>query len=375
MFNSHNNSIFTDRQSRLAHALLKAEINALVLNPGPSLIYFTGLHYHLSERPVIAIFKPDHPVTLVTPELEATKSANLPFPTSVFLYGEDPHTWPSVFKKAAAEAGLSGKIGVEPSRLRFLELKLLESAISSSGYISAENSIAELRMQKDDSELNAMRNAVDIAQRALENVLSLIRVGMTERDLANELLIHLLLAGAHPEAPFAPIVSSGPNSANPHATPSDRCLAPGDLLVIDWGAYYQGYCSDLTRTFAVGDVETEYTKIAEIVLRANAAGREAGKPGIPASSVDEAARSVIVSTGYGPFFTHRTGHGLGLEGHEFPYIRAGNSMVLKPGMTYTVEPGIYLPNRGGVRIEDDMVLTSNGAESLSTLPRELRKVG
>jgi Xaa-Pro dipeptidase len=141
--------------------------------------------------------------------------------------------------------------------------------------------------------------------------------------------------------------------------------------VIDWGASYEGYVSDLTRTFAIGEIDVEFKRIAEIVLQANEAGREAGKPGSPAKVVDFAARSVIETTGYGQYFTHRTGHGLGMEGHEPPYMRGDNEQILQPGMTYTVEPGIYLPGRGGARIEDNLVITEYGAESLSDLPREL----
>jgi Xaa-Pro dipeptidase len=197
---------------------------------------------------------------------------------------------------------------------------------------------------------------------------------LTEKEIAAELLVQLLRHGSQPEIPFAPIVSSGPNSANPHAVPSDRRLCPGDLLVVDWGAAVDGYISDLTRTFAVGKVDEEYHKIHQIVLEANAAGRAAAQPGHPCAHVDTAARNVIEKAGYGQFFTHRTGHGIGMEPHEEPYVRGGNMQLLEPGMTFTVEPGIYLPERNGVRIEDDIIITESGAESLSDMSRELREV-
>jgi Xaa-Pro dipeptidase len=175
--------------------------------------------------------------------------------------------------------------------------------------------------------------------------------------------------------PFAPIVSGGPNSANPHASPSDRKVCSGDLLVVDWGAAVDGYVSDLTRTFAVGEVDAEYRKIHRIVQEANAAGREAGKPGVPCANVDLAARTVIEKAGYGKYFTHRTGHGIGMEGHEEPYMRGDNMQLLEPGMVYTVEPGIYLPERNGVRIEDNLLINEDSVECLSNMPRELRVVG
>lgn len=162
---------------------------------------------------------------------------------------------------------------------------------------------------------------------------------------------------------------------NPHASPTERKLQAGDLLVVDWGAAYEGYISDLTRTFAVGEVDDECAKIYKIVQEANAAGRAAGKPGVPCAAVDIATRDVIEKSGYGKYFTHRTGHGIGMEGHEEPYMRGDNMQLLEVGMAYTVEPGIYLPNRNGVRIEDNIVITENGADCLSDMPREIRVVG
>jgi Xaa-Pro dipeptidase len=368
-------SILLNRQNCLFEALEKAHLQVLVLNPGPSLAHLTGLHFHLMERPVVAFFKPGQPVILVIPELEAAKVNALTFPTRVYFYGEDPLAWPSVFRQAAQAAKIVGDIGVEPTRLRFLELRLVQAAAPEVNFITAEKILAEIRGRKDGDELTRMRRAVEIAQQALEKTLPTVRTGMTERQIASELTLQLLRAGSDPEMPFSPIVSSGPNSANPHASPSNRQLMQGDLLVIDWGAYYEGYCSDLTRTFAIGEVDLEYREIAEIVKEANAAGRAAAGPGVPAGQVDHAARTVIEKAGYGGYFTHRTGHGIGMEGHEEPYIRSGNPLLLEPGMTFTVEPGIYLPNRNGVRIEDNVVVTESRSETLSSLPRELITLG
>ena len=169
---------------------------------------------------------------------------------------------------------------------------------------------------------------------------------------------------------FSPIVVAGPNAASPHSTPSERPIQPGETIVVDCGVTVGGYAADITRTFAVGELEPEMARVYDVVRAANEAGREAVRPGIPAEQVDQAARAVIKDAGYGEYFFHRTGHGLGLETHEPPYIVAGNQRLLEPGMTFTVEPGIYLPGRGGVRIEDDVVVTADGGESLTTFPRE-----
>lgn len=365
------------RQSLLADALQTSGFAALVLNPGPSLKYLTGLNYHLMERPVIAIFTPHKPTVIFVPQLELAKTEDLPYDVQVFPYGEDPDTWQPQFGKAAHAAGLgeNDRIGVEPRQLRLLELWLLEAALPRSEVISAQQVVASLRMRKDDDELEAMQKAVEIAQAAIREAIPLIKVGMTEKELAAELTLQMLRKGSDPEMPFSPIVSSGPNSANPHATPTHRRLAPGDCLVIDWGATYDGYISDITRTFSVSETDEEMQHIARIVAEANAAGRAAAAPGATAGTVDRATRQIIDSAGYGEYFTHRTGHGIGLEGHEEPYIRSDSQLALAPGMTFTVEPGVYIPNRNGVRIEDNMVITESGARSLTDLPRELVVVG
>lgn len=365
-------SLYLSRQERLATLLADEGLAALALNPGPSLSYLTGLSFHLMERPVVAIFFPHNPPVVVLPELEAGKVERLPYPVKSFKYGEDPTTWVSVFRKAARAADLNGrKIGVEPTRLRVLELRLLESAAPAADFVPAANSLSQLRIRKDDAEVAAMRRAVEIAQRALQATLPAVKAGVSEREIASELTLQLLRSGSDSEFPFTPIVAGGPNSANPHAIPTQRMLKPGDLLVIDWGAADSGYISDLTRTFAIGEVDAEQQKIARMVLEANQAGREAARPGAAAGEVDRAARAVIDAAGYAEYFTHRTGHGIGMEGHEEPYMRAGNPLILEPGMAFTVEPGIYLPGKGGVRIEDNVVITHSGAETLSDLAREL----
>jgi Xaa-Pro dipeptidase len=361
-----------NRQAKLNTLLQSTGLDSLIINAGPSLTYLTGLHFHLSERPVLVFFMLDRAPMIVLPELELQKLKVLPFEIESFAYGEDPQQWNSVFQRAVQTAKLGGKRnGVEPRQLRLLEFRLLLNAASISDFIPADDCVAKLRMYKEESELTALRKAVQIAEQALTATLPYAKIGISERELATELTMQLFRIGCDPQLAFTPIVSSGPNSANPHATPSDRTLKSGDLLVIDWGASYGGYTSDITRTFGIGKIEPEFIQIGKVVLDANSAGRKSARPGITAETVDKSTRSVIESAGYGKYFTHRTGHGIGMEGHEEPYIRADNPMLLEPGMTFTIEPGIYLPDRNGVRIEDDVVITDTGAESLTSLPREV----
>ena len=323
---------------------------------------------------MVALFTVEGKQALVLPRLEAPKVATredmLPF-----FYNEDASHWPHAFRQAVEALGLQqARIGVEPIHLRVLELRYLEAAAPEAEFPSASEVLASLREIKDEGELAAMREAVNIAQDALHEALQAFRAGITEKELAAELVAQLLRRGSESELPFQPIVAAGPNSANPHAVPTERPIQAGDLLIIDWGATYNGYFSDITRTFAIGDVHEELARVAEIVRQANVAGRTAARPDIFAGAVDAAARQVITAAGYGRYFTHRTGHGLGLDVHERPFIFVNNEELLRPGMVFTVEPGIYLPGRGGVRVEDDVVITTNGAHSLSNLPRRLMRL-
>jgi len=365
-----------DRLDKLNASLRTSELDSVNLNPGPTLTYLTGLHFHLMERPVVLLFAKDQDPVIVLPELELQKVASLPYKLQVFPYPENPSEWDNAFRKAVRALGLDGKrIGVDPRQLRLLEFRHVKAGAPEADYPDGSDVLSGLRLKKEKAEVEAMRRAVQIAQDALVATIPLIKMGMTEKELSSELVMQLLKHGSEPEMPFAPIVSGGPNSANPHASPTERKLQAGDLLVIDWGATYEGYISDLTRTFAVGEVDAEYEKIHQIVQEANAAGRAASKPGVPCANVDKAARDVIEKAGYGKYFTHRTGHGIGMEGHEEPYMRGDNMQLLEPGMAFTVEPGIYLPDRNGVRIEDNVVITEDGADVLSNMPREIKAVG
>lgn len=365
------------RLERLYQQITSAHLDGLVVNPGPSQVYLLGVHFYLFERPIVACFTPGRIPALILPELEVTKAQTSPVKLELFAYNDNPATWPAAFLAAAQSQGWtrlpSVQLGVEEERLRLLEARYFERALPQACLVSSPV-LADLRMHKDAEEIRRIRQAVAIAEAGFNATIPLMKLGMTERELSEEFGFQVQRAGG--EGPSYPMVAAGPNGANPHATVSNRPLQAGDLLVIDFGALYQGYCSDLTRTLAIGDeILPEYETIVATTIAANAAGRAAAHPGIPAGQVDQAARAVIDAAGYGPYFTHRTGHGLGSEPHEPPYIFGENTQLLEPGMVFTVEPGIYLPGRAGVRVEDDVLVTPTGAETLSTLPRELIHVG
>ncbi len=369
--NQPNDNLLS-RQTRLYEKLDLAGVDALAVNAGQNFTYLTGLNFYRNERPAIALFVPGKPVTFIIPNFEASKAEAVTFPVQIFTYEENPSLWHIAFEKAIAALNLeNSRIGVESGELRVFELRLLEMAAKNATFPSADAIINSLRVCKDNDEIAAIQKAVDIAQEAFLATIKRIKIGMTELELASELTLQLLLAGSDVEIAFSPIIASGPNSANPHATPSERRLEIGDVIIIDWGARHNGYISDLSRTVYLGRCDPEMEKIAKISEEATIAGCRAVRPGVAAGEIDRAARDVIERAGYGAYFKNRTGHGIGLDVHEEPYLFGENHQVLVPGMTITVEPGIYLKGHGGVRFEDDVVVTADGATVLSNLPRQL----
>jgi Xaa-Pro dipeptidase len=368
--------MYPARLKRLQSALAQANLDGAVAIAGPNLFYLTGLSFHLSERPTVGFFPARGEPVLVAGNLEESKvTKGAPYPLHPFYYNDADG--PAAAFREAAQALRFGKarLGVESRRMRVMELRLVEDAFLNPRVEAAEAIFAALRMTKDAEELALMRQAVAIAEKAVLATLPSIHAGVTEREIGAELVVQTLRAGSDADLPFAPIVASGPNGALPHATLSDRAVQAGDLVTIDWGAAKDGYVADLTRTYAIGPVSDELKKIYELVQAANAAARAATRPGALAAEVDAAARQTISRGGYGEYFVHRVGHGLGLEGHEDPSMHGRNELSLEAGMTFTIEPGIYVPGVGGVRIEDDVVVTADGVESLSTLPRELQVIG
>ena len=361
--------MYTNRLSRLIEQAGASGLDALALVPGPNLFYLTGLSFHLSERPILLLLPVGRAPVLVAPGFEALKAEGSALEMEVFPYtDEEGHE--TAFQSACDALELGGRVvGAEAFTMRLVEARLLEKCAPSCHIVPAEDVLAELRMHKDEHELAHMRRAITITETALQATMQQARAGMSELQVAALLRAEMLRAGAETIA-FV-IVQGGPNAASPHAVPGDRPIQPGETIIIDCGVTVGGYNSDITRTFSIGALDEEMAEVYEIVRAANAAGRAAVRPGVPAEAVDRAARAVIEEAGYGEYFIHRMGHGLGLEVHEPPYIVAGNERLLEPGMTFTIEPGVYLPGRGGVRIEDDVVITAAGGESLTTFPREL----
>ncbi len=234
----------------------------------------------------------------------------------------------------------------------------------------ASDLLESLRVSKDEEEVQAMREAQRIAEEALTQTVEFIKPGMTEKEVAAYLEYRMVSLGAEKKS-FDTIVASGPNSSKPHAVPGERKLQQGDFLTIDFGCVYKGYCSDTTRTFVIGEPTNEMRKVYDTVLQAQLAGIAAAKAGLSGKEIDAAARKVIDDAGYGEYFGHSFGHSLGIEIHENPNLSPSNSNPMPVGAVVSAEPGIYLPGKFGVRIEDVLILADDGCENITKYPKEL----
>lgn len=360
------------RLERLAAGLRRDGCAAVALMPGANLRYLTEIAMPPSKRITLAFFPVDGQPSMVLPQMEAPQveaTSRVPLRLYGWADGQGPA---DALRRCLEDLDLAGaRIGVEHTAMRVLELRALQQAAPGIHDVDATGLLAEMRMAKDADELGLMREAVRIVETALRYAIDQIRPGVTtERQLAIIWEQAMRDAGGEGIA-FDTSIGSGPNGANPHHHNSNRVLSPGDLVVMDGGAVYRGYLSDITRTIGIGPLSTGARDIYAAVLAGNTAGRAAAGPGVSGAAIDKAARDAITARGYGEFFLHRTGHGLGLEIHEPPYIVAGSDTPLPAGTTFTVEPGVYIVGVGGVRIEDDVVITPDGAESLTTFPREL----
>lgn len=271
-------------------------------------------------------------------------------------------------KAAIREAGME-RLAAEDGKLSHREYLAYEKALGMA-LLPAGELMAKLRAAKTEEEIGAMRAAQAIAERALEEVLGLIQPGMTEKQVMAELVYRTLRHGSEGNS-FDPIVVSGPNTSLPHGVPGDRVIQRGDFVTMDFGCLKDGYCSDMTRTVAVGEASDEMRNVYDIVLKAQLAGIAVARAGIPGKEIDAAARKIITEAGYGPYFGHGFGHSLGLDIHEAPSANLRGEEPMPVGAVCSAEPGIYLPGRFGVRIEDVMILREGGCDVITKAPKEL----
>lgn len=339
---------------------------ALMLSVGADLPYFTGYEAMPLERLTMLVVPVEADAVLVVPQLEAPRID----PSDAF----DVRAWGETEDPVAIVAGLAAStetVALGDTTWSTFLLGL-QAAMPGTRFEDASPLTRELRMRKEPEEIRYLRQAAEATDRVVSRLESIRFSGRSEADLAAEIGVMTVEEG-HDVATFG-IVASGPNSASPHHEPTDREIEYGDTVVVDFGGRNRGYCSDTTRTFSVGEPIPEIAHAYDVLAAAQAAGRAAIAPGVTAASVDEATRLVIDEAGHGERFIHRTGHGIGLEVHEHPYIVEGNRLLLEEGMPFSIEPGIYMPEEWGMRIEDIVVCGESGVDELNRSERHLRVV-
>jgi Xaa-Pro aminopeptidase len=356
-------------RARLQRAREAAAGTGLLIAPGSDLRYLLGQAGGSFERLTTLVIPAEGSPALVVPKLEAPGFAGLPLAelgveVVTWVDGDDP------YGVAAERLRGSERVAVSDFTAA-LHVLALREALPKAEQVLAGPIVRELRMRKDAAEIDALRTAGAAIDRVHARVGEWLRPGRTEAEVGADIAAAIVEEG-HVVAEFV-IVGSGPNGASPHHGLSDRVIESGDLVVVDIGGpVAEGYCSDSTRTYAVGEPRDADVAATYAVLRdAQQAAVDAVRPGVSAEAIDAAARDVIAAAGFGELFIHRTGHGIGLDVHEEPYIVSGNGLILEPGMAFSVEPGIYQPGRWGARIEDIVVVTEDGVEPMNRRPHDL----
>jgi Xaa-Pro aminopeptidase len=361
---------FARRMERAVAEAKSAGLTGVLVAPGPDLVYFTGYEpIAITERITMLVLQVSRDPSMIVPVLERPDAEAAPGAGAVSLTawsdGSDPY---------AATAKLldpAGRYAISDSAWA-MHVLALQEALPESTYVSMTSTLPMLRAVKDANELGRLAAAGAAADACFEQIAVGPFAGRRENEVAAD-LADCLREHGHSRVDFT-VVGSGPNGANPHHEMSERTIGDGDMVVLDFGGIRDGYGSDTTRTVHVGEPTDEDREVYELVRRAQQAGFEAVRPGVECQEIDRAARKVIADAGYGEYFIHRTGHGIGLTTHEPPYMVEGETRALEPGMCFSIEPGIYLPGRFGVRIEDIVTVTGDGGRRLNTTSRELRIV-
>lgn len=350
--------------SQIAAALESRGLDAMLLTCEANRFYASGFHSSGTDGAALVTRRGNWYLT----DSRYTEAAGRALRDAELLETRPGRGYTALLQELVEREGL-GKVGFEDAYMTVQDYERYRKALSCQ-LVPAADLMSELRRVKDAEELEAMIQAQRIAERALEDILRELRPGVTERETAARIQYLLLHYGAEDKS-FDPIVVSGPNGSLPHGVPSEKVIQAGEFVTMDFGCVYRGYCSDMTRTVAVGSASEEMRNIYSIVLQAQEAGIRAARAGVSGQEVDGAARSVIADAGYGEYFGHGFGHGVGVEIHEAPTASSLNNKPLPAGAVISAEPGIYLPGKLGVRIEDVLFLTENGCENLTKAPKDL----
>ncbi|BFH64838.1 M24 family metallopeptidase [Paenibacillus azoreducens] len=357
----------SQRIDQLMLSMIEKGLDGLLVTDPKHVYYLTGFASDPHERFLGLLLERGEEPVLITPALDAEAAHAASSVQNIVTHSDTDNPY-QVLKQQFK--GSIGTLGIEKEQLTVARYEELTAVVSAKQYSDIGPLLRSMRVNKSPEEVKRMQHAIHLIEEVLRQGLKSVKAGVTEIEIVAELEYLMKKLGA--EGPsFDTMVLSGPKTALPHGAPGDRKIQHGDLLMFDMGVYANGYASDITRTFAVGEISSELKSIYNAVLEANLQGIQAIKPGVTLASVDQAARNAIEKAGYGPYFLHRLGHGLGIDVHEYPSVHGNNSDLVQSGMIFTVEPGVYVAGLGGVRIEDDIFVTDNGVEVLTSYPKEL----
>ena len=346
------------------------DIDAAFLTSPDNIFYFSGFKSDPHERLLALVIFQNHEPLLICPQMEATDAKNACEYAEVIGYTDIENPWKKMKQAITASKLTLRKVAIEKEHMNVERYEQIQHYFSAHSFISAEEKLRKLRMVKTENEVKKIREACRLADLAVEIGVHEIAEGKTEMDILATIEYEIKKMGY--EMSFSTMVLTGANAASPHGTPGKTKIQRGDLVLFDLGVVYDGYCSDITRTVAYGDISDQQADIYETVRKAQETAVSLSKPGISCAELDLAAREIIKEKGYGSYFPHRLGHGLGISIHEYPSITETNPLLLQSGMVYTIEPGIYVPNVAGVRIEDDIYITEKGCEVLTKYPKSIQ---
>ncbi|WP_147532616.1 M24 family metallopeptidase [Bacillus marasmi] len=343
------------------------------LTSSENVFYLSGFFSDPHERLLgLAIFQDAEPF-LICPGMEVNEARNAGWPYEIIGYSDIEQPWELVHSAIKKRIDSVSALAIEKEHMNVERYETVTAIFEGAKFVSAEEKLRQLRMIKSDAEISKLRQAGELADFAIQIGMEEISEGKTELEVLAAIEYALKKKGVS-QMSFSTMVLTGTNAAAPHGTPGNTKIQKGDLVLFDLGVVVDGYCSDITRTIAYGDINDKQREIYETVLAGQLAAIQAIKPGVACSTLDLTARNIISGAGYGEYFPHRLGHGLGISIHEYPSVTEKNPLALQEGMVFTVEPGIYVPDVAGVRIEDDVLVTANGYELLTKFPKELQRV-
>ncbi len=354
---------------KLVKILGERKVDGCVMGPGHDVEYLAGIKPFTDERFRGFYVLTDGRWFFICPELyyEEVREA-LGEEAHIYIWSDAVGVLGS-FEKAAVDYELNGKVIAVNDGVRAIDLIDMENIITGK-FVNGSSIFEELRLLKDEEEAGYLAKAGEIADKTFEEVIKFIRPGVTEREISNKIKELLAQFGGEGLS-FSPIVASGSNSSRPHYNDDKRVIEEQDLVILDYGCTYRGYCSDISRTVFIGNPTEEQKKVYDICLRATIEAEKAVREGIPAEEVDKVARDIITEAGYGEYFICRTGHGIGLAFHEAPFIKNGNKEILKTGMCFSIEPGIYIPGKFGMRVEDIVMVDPKGTRVFNNADRNM----